>query len=112
MAAHSHVLFCTKAPTHHLGGKSLNLRNLQKKTGRNLLKKSCYEECDPAGVNLTDYPQWREEEGYWIGEYTFYKSDGTPFTSATWNYRYDAYRGFITGGVKGCVRALFICFIF
>eukprot|EP00538_Stauroneis_constricta_P011706 CAMPEP_0119573062 /NCGR_PEP_ID=MMETSP1352-20130426/44935_1 /TAXON_ID=265584 /ORGANISM="Stauroneis constricta, Strain CCMP1120" /LENGTH=344 /DNA_ID=CAMNT_0007622749 /DNA_START=651 /DNA_END=1682 /DNA_ORIENTATION=- len=61
----------------------------------------CYEDCDPSTVNLADFPQWQEEEGYWIGEYSFYGADALPFTSATWNYRYDQYRGFITGNVKG-----------
>ena len=61
----------------------------------------CFGPCDPAGVNLEDYPQWQAEEGYWIGELTFYGSDGTPFSSANWNYRYDSYRGFITGNVNG-----------
>ena len=49
---------------------------------------------------LEDYPQWKGEEGYWIGDYSFFKSDGTPFVSKTWNYPYGAYKGFITGNVE------------
>ena len=57
--------------------------------------------CDPAKVELLDYPQWEAEKGYWIGEYTFLKGDGTPFVSSSWNYPYDHYKGFITGEVVG-----------
>ncbi|KAL3801232.1 hypothetical protein HJC23_012632 [Cyclotella cryptica] len=56
--------------------------------------------CDPSTINLADYDQWVDETGYWIGEYTFLKEDGTPYTSARWPYRYDSYKGFITGSVK------------
>ena len=59
------------------------------------------EECDPASVNLSKYKQWQEEEGYWLGEYSLYGSNGDPSVSASWNYKYDHYRGFITGNVKG-----------
>jgi hypothetical protein len=112
-------------PTHHLGGSNLNIRNLasSKKNNNSNSKKddnskksssplppvtlapvvSCNEPCDPAGVKLENYPQWQGEEGYWIGEYTFYKADGTPFVSANWNYPYGGYRGFITGNVQGLV---------
>lgn len=58
------------------------------------------KECDPSKVVLADYPQWQAEIGYWIGEYSFYGSDGKPYTS-TWPYKYDAYKGFITGNVEG-----------
>lgn len=57
--------------------------------------------CDPSNVNLADYAQWSAESGYWIGEYTFLQDDGTPFTSASWPYRYDSYKGFITGNIRG-----------
>lgn len=50
------------------------------------------KECDPNKVVLADYPQWQAEQGYWIGEYSFYGSDGKPYTS-TWPYKYDAYKG-------------------
>lgn len=57
--------------------------------------------CDPSTINLADYDQWVDETGYWIGEYTFLKEDGTPYKSSSWPYRYDSYKGFITGSVKG-----------
>jgi len=47
-------------------------------------------------VPLDHFPQWRDEVGYWIGEYSYYGADGTPNESDAWNYRYDNYRGFIT----------------
>lgn len=59
------------------------------------------EECDPSEVELSDYEQWRDEEGYWVGEYTFYGPDGKPNVSSNWNYPYDNYKGFITGKVEG-----------
>jgi hypothetical protein len=57
--------------------------------------------CDPSTINLADYDQWVDETGYWIGDYTFLKEDGTPYRSSSWPYRYDTYKGFITGSVKG-----------
>lgn len=56
--------------------------------------------CDPeTDVVLSDYQQWEDEIGYWIGEYSFYQGDGTPFVSASWPYPYDSYKGYITGNV-------------
>eukprot|EP00977_Amphora_coffeiformis_P028719 scaffold36700_cov176-Amphora_coffeaeformis.AAC.1 len=69
-------------------------------------------------VPLDSFPQWQAEVGYWVGEYTslhyhsfdppvsttaftVYGADGSPNQSANFNYRYDAYRGFITGNVQG-----------
>ena len=68
-------------------------------------EKEMYEKatCDPSTINLADYNQWASEMGYWIGEYTFLKDDDTPFTSSSWPYRYDSYKGFITGHVRGYV---------
>lgn len=57
--------------------------------------------CDPSEIELSDYPQWQHEEGYWIGEYSLYGADGDPSVSSSWNYPYDHYRGFITGNVRG-----------
>ena len=70
-------------------------------------KEEIYENvvCDPSTVKLADYDQWIAESGYWIGEYTFLKDDGTPFTSSSWPYRYDAYKGFITGNIRGYVTS-------
>jgi hypothetical protein len=58
------------------------------------------EECNASSVDLSSYPQWQHEEGYWVGEYSFYGSDGDPNESPSWNYRYDHYKGFITGNVQ------------
>eukprot|EP00092_Neocalanus_flemingeri_P040150 GFUD01043735.1.p1 GENE.GFUD01043735.1~~GFUD01043735.1.p1 ORF type:complete len:381 (-),score=53.81 GFUD01043735.1:120-1145(-) len=57
--------------------------------------------CNASAVNLTESPQWQQEEGYWIGEYSLYGSDGDAFTSSSWNYPYNHYKGFITGNVQG-----------
>ena len=57
--------------------------------------------CGPDDVVLADSPQWQHEEGYWVGEYSLYGSDGNPSTSASWNYPYDHYKSFITGNVRG-----------
>ena len=56
--------------------------------------------CNPAKVVLSESKQWQHEEGYWIGEYSMYNSDGEEYTTS-WNYPYDHYKGFITGNVKG-----------
>ena len=55
------------------------------------------DSCDPSKVVLADYPQWQAEIGYWIGELSFYDSDGLPNNSSRWEYNYQTYRGFITG---------------
>jgi len=85
--------------------KNKENKNHREKKSHSSLKKDSgdgdSEDCDPDSVVLADYKQWQEEEGYWIGDYSFYKSDGTPFISTNWNYRYDSYKGFITGNVKG-----------
>ena len=53
-------------------------------------------------VNLTDYPQWADEDGYWLGEYTFMDGNGDPLYDPNyWNYPYDHYKGFIAGSVDG-----------
>jgi len=56
--------------------------------------------CDPSEVVLSESPQWRHEEGYWIGEYSLFNGDGDEFTSSSWNYPYNHYKGFITGNVQ------------
>mmetsp|Transcript_46320 Transcript_46320/g.47021 ORF Transcript_46320/g.47021 Transcript_46320/m.47021 type:complete len:331 (-) Transcript_46320:206-1198(-) len=77
----------------------------QKKAGsgglKNLRELEPENECNPAEVDLIDYPQWEAEVGYWIGEYTYSDGDGNPFVSSMWNYPYDHYKGFITGNVNG-----------
>ena len=81
------------AKNKRLGG---GMRKMKKKG-----KKKSKKQCDPANIELLDYPQWEAEKGYWIGEYTFLKEDGNAFVSSSWNYPYDHYKGFITGEVSG-----------
>jgi hypothetical protein len=59
------------------------------------------EDCDPSQVDLSKYPQWADETGYWVGQYDFYQENGTPHESKDWNYPYSNYRGFITGNAIG-----------
>jgi len=59
------------------------------------------EKCNLEDFDLSDYQQWVFETGYWIGELSFYGNDGKPQESESWNYRYDAYKGFITGNING-----------
>lgn len=59
------------------------------------------DSCNPADVTLANYPQWRAEKGYWIGECTLFDGDGGPYTSAGWPYRYSGSRSFITGNIAG-----------
>lgn len=58
------------------------------------------QKCDPEDLVLEEFQQWRDEVGYWIGEYSFYGSDGNANQSVDWNYPFDHYRGFITGNIK------------
>jgi hypothetical protein len=57
--------------------------------------------CDTSTVNLLDFPVWQKEDGYWVGEYSFYGPDGDPNVSENWPYPYDHYRGFIHLAVEG-----------
>ena len=59
-------------------------------------RESCEESC-----NLEKFPQWREERGYWIGDLTFYGSNGAPDENPRWNYRHDHYKGFVTWKISG-----------
>lgn len=67
------------------------------KTSGGSKSKSKSKSCDPSQVVLADYPQWQDEEGYWVGELSFYGPDGLPNNSTSWPYNYQTYRGFITG---------------
>ncbi len=58
-------------------------------------------ECDLGEVDLLDFEVWRREEGYWVGEYSFYGADGDPNQSDSWPYRYDHYKGFIRIAIDG-----------
>ena len=53
------------------------------------------------GTDLDEFPQWRAEVGYWIGEYTLLQGNGQYTQSPSWPYPYDAYKGFITGNIQG-----------
>lgn len=62
--------------------------------------KSKSKSCDPSKVVLADYPQWQDEEGYWVGDLSFYTADGLPNNNTRWEngrYNYQTYKGFITG---------------
>ena len=59
------------------------------------------DDCDVDAVELADFEVWRREEGYWWGEYTFLGAEGDPFASASWNYGYDHYWGFIHLELEG-----------
>jgi hypothetical protein len=65
-------------------------------------------EVSPDCVGLECFSEWKAEEGYWIGEYSFYQNDGTPFESERWNYPYHKYKGFITGAVRWYVYLVLI----
>ena len=67
------------------------------KSSKSVKPNSKSAKCPP----LSDYPQWRDEVGYWIGDLSYYQADGTPNESSSWPYRYDNYKGFITGNISG-----------
>ncbi len=98
VAITAHISLFSEATTPVKGGLRAQDRVLKKDKKK---KKKKGKKCDPADVILADYSQWRNEVGYWIGEYSFFGADGDPFMSGTWNYPYDHYRGFITGNIKG-----------
>ena len=76
---------------------SLNVNIFKYLTLTNFLDLTCIGQ-----VNLADYPQWADEDGYWLGEYTFMDGNGDPLYDPNyWNYPYDHYKGFIAGSVDG-----------
>ena len=78
------------------------MRNLKSKKSKKSSPPEQQGGCDPdEDVVLADFEQWRDETGYWIGEYSFYGPDGSPNVSASWPYPYGSYKGFITGNVEG-----------
>ena len=82
------------------GGDDKDARRAMKsgtKTSGGSKSKSKSKSCDPSKVVLADYQQWQDEEGYWVGEYSFYGPDGLPNNSTSWPYNYQTYMGFITG---------------
>jgi hypothetical protein len=83
--------------------KSTKIAKIAKSmTAGKSLKAAKSSKCNPeTDVVLTDYQQWEDETGYWIGEYSFFQGDGTPYVSTSWPYPYDSYMGFITGNVSG-----------
>ena len=81
--------------------RGANSTNKSKAPKEKMSKSAKSAKCDVSKIELSDYEQWKAEQGYWIGEYTFLQKDGTPNVSATWNYPYQSYRGFITGEISG-----------
>ena len=78
-----------------------SLRNLKRSKSWSY-KQDKRNECNPdEDVVLADFEQWKDETGYWIGEYSFYGPDGKPNVSTSWPYPYQSYKGFITGNVEG-----------
>mmetsp|Transcript_25327 Transcript_25327/g.50447 ORF Transcript_25327/g.50447 Transcript_25327/m.50447 type:complete len:409 (+) Transcript_25327:127-1353(+) len=80
------------------------LRNLHGHSPRLLAQSQQSEDvllCDPEDVVLSDFQQWRDESGFWVGNYDFYQSNGSPYTSPQWPFPYRQYRGFITGDTPG-----------
>ena len=78
---------------------SLNLNKKRGLKGPSLSSRALVDDtCEPGEdpKPLDQFPQWRDEVGYWLGDLSFYGADGTPNKSADWNYRYDNYKGFIT----------------
>ena len=76
--------------------KRQSLRNLKRS------KSPKSGKCNPdEDVVLAYFEQWKDETGYWIGEYSFYGPDGKPNVSTSWPYPYQSYKGFITGNVEG-----------
>ncbi len=58
--------------------------------------------------NLDRFPQWQAEVGHWIGEYALVGAGGKPYESSFWNYRFDDYRGFVTGNIQGLVSLVLL----
>ena len=44
---------------------------------------------------------WRREQGYWVGNYSFYGSDGYPYQTKTWPFPYQPYKGVIHIEITG-----------
>jgi len=60
----------------------------------------CARTCDPSEVVLSDHSQWEHEDGFWLGEYSYFDGNGDPvYEAEKWNYPYNHYKGFITGSV-------------
>lgn len=105
---HPHQQQYPQPQQHHASSSSLRRSGSGRRTSR-----ARNENDDTCGVtkdgkagkipsrDLEEFPQWREEVGYWIGDLSFYQADGTPNESSSWNYPYDNYRGFITGNIAG-----------
>ena len=53
-----------------------------KGTKEKMSKSAKSAKCDVSKIELSAYEQWKAEQGYWIGEYTFLQKDGIPNVSA------------------------------
>jgi hypothetical protein len=74
-----------------------------RKRSSSSLRSSTASTCEPEKIDLSDYNQWADETGYWVGDYAYYDGTGATFTSEKWNYPYRSYKGFITGNAEGYV---------
>ena len=83
------------------GHASDNLRGSGREAGRRLTTNESQSSSSDDCTDLDEFPQWNQEVGYWIGEYTLLQGDGTYNVNPNWPYPYDAYTGFITGNVVG-----------
>ena len=95
------VFFSTSRDGADSNGNNLKGSTLESDADDNNQNGSASSTCNPNDINLADYPQWQEEKGYWLGEYSLYDADGDPSSSSSWNYKYDHYKGFITGNIAG-----------
>ena len=64
------------------GAGSTNKSKTPKEEMSKSAKSAKSAKCDVSKIELSAYEQWKAEQGYWIGEYTFLQKDGTPNVSA------------------------------
>ena len=62
--------------------RGANSTNKSKAPKEKMSKSAKSAKCDVSKIELSDYEQWKAEQGYWIGEYTFLQKDGIPNVSA------------------------------
>ena len=84
-----------------LAVEEFNIAILEAAGGTASVPEIVVTECDLEQVELLDFEAWQREDGYWVGEYSFFGADGTANQSSSWPYRYDNYKGFIHLTVEG-----------
>jgi len=58
--------------------------------------------CNASTVDLSTFPQWADEDGFWKGELSYFGVNMKPnYVPDKWNYPYDHYSGFIAGSING-----------